>query len=134
MHNKFFEDKEEFKWEVSFVLWMFFAASIWVVIKYLNDYFWVFQQIFFRSTIAFVMSVMIYYLFFWKLNFSKISKKDYGILALRWFMHVAAFFFWVTAVTTTTLANATLVAAIPAQQLLEFCSFQRQQVRKMLLT
>lgn len=106
------------KWELSLVVWIFCAASIGVVIRYLHEYFLLFQQVFLRSFIALLLSILIYSLFYGRNDFSKFVKRDYYIVVLRAVFHLWAITFWILALLNTSLANATLVWSIPATAIL----------------
>jgi len=110
--------KEEIRWEFSLVLWIFFAAFMWVVIRFLNEYFLVFQQVFLRASLSVVLSFLLYYIFFWKSDFSNIKKKDWTIIFLRAIFHLSAVALWILALLNTSLANATLVWSVPATAIL----------------
>jgi len=80
----------ELKWELSLVFWIFYTALIGVVIRYLNEYFLLFQQVFLRSFVALILSIFIYYIFYWKHDFSKFTKRDYYVILLRAVFHLWA--------------------------------------------
>ncbi len=115
--------KSELAWEISLVAFSFFAALMWVLIRYLNEYFLIFQQVFFRSLIAVMLSFIIYSVFFGKLDFLKVKQKDYFLTLLRAVIHLSAVTFWILALLNTTIANATLAGSIPATAILGILFF-----------
>ena len=115
--------KYELSWEFSLVIWIFLSASIWVIIRFLDEYFLIFQQVFLRSSIAVILSIWIYIFFFWKIHFKNILVKDYAIFFMRSIFHLAAIGLWILALLNTSLANATLVWSIPATAILGILFF-----------
>lgn len=116
----------EILWEISLIFWIFFAASMWIIIRVLDTYFLIFQQVFLRSSLAVLMSVWVYLLFFWKLEFSRITRRDYSIFLLRSLLHLSAISLWILALLNTTLLNATLVGSVPATAILGVIFFEER--------
>lgn len=121
---------QEVKWEISLILSGFFAAFMWVVIKLLDNYFWIFQQIFLRSTIALLLCFIVYRFFLGKFNFSAITKKDVYVLLWRSLLQLSAIWLWVMAITETSLANATLISCIPATALIWMILYSEKLSKK----
>ena len=114
------------------VLALLFLSAVYagtgVVTRYLDSYFTLFQQIYIRTFLAFILGMV----FFRKsLNWNKLRK----ISTAEWFLIIArtaaSFVFgatlWVKATTITKLANVTFIDALPITAALSFL-FLREKV------
>jgi drug/metabolite transporter (DMT)-like permease len=97
------------------------VALLSVLARYLSSDFTIFQQVYLRLFVAFVLAALVFYKFVrWRV-IAKISRREWAVLAFR---GLAGYAIGVTlmskAATLTTIGNVTFIAALPFVPMLGF--------------
>jgi drug/metabolite transporter (DMT)-like permease len=99
--------------ELALIIWIFLGSLMWVIIRFLSEYFLVYQQIFFRSFFAFFLWITIFWILFWKIDLSKIKRKDFLFILLRSIILFLGTVFYVLAINNAKLVNIGFIWAVP---------------------
>ncbi len=115
--------------ELALVIWIFLGSLMWVIIRFLNEYFLVYQQIFFRSFFAFIFWFIIFGILFWKIDISKIKTKDFWFILLRSIILFLWTVFYVLAINNAKLVNIGFIGAVPTTAIIGII-FMKEKLTK----